>query len=97
MILGLASPTYSGVLPADRPLMWLLDRCREYDLHALEAPLPLGGSDDPAEVARKAADADVTWVGYWSDDFVTPQGGQVGWRIAPFSPWTRRPGDPSTR
>ena len=75
MIIGLASPTYSGILPEQAPLLWLLDRCAEYDLKALEAPLPLSGTDHPKEVKEKAADLGVTWVGYWSEDFVTPNGG----------------------
>ncbi len=75
MILGLASPTYASVLPQEHPLIWLLDRCAEYDLQALEAGLPLDGSDDPAAVKRKAADLGVQWVGYWHDDFVDPDGG----------------------
>jgi len=45
VILGLASPTYSGTLPEQAPLLWLLDRCAEYDLKAMEAPLPLSGAD----------------------------------------------------
>ncbi|MXZ10855.1 MAG: TIM barrel protein [Gemmatimonadetes bacterium] len=77
MILGLASPTYSGILPDHAPLLWLLDRCAEYDLKALEAPLPLSGADHPKEVKEKAADLGVTWVGYWSEDFVTPDGGGI--------------------
>ena len=77
MILGLASPTYSGTLPEQAPLLWLLDRCAEYDLKALEAPLPLSGTDHPKEVKEKAADLGVTWVGYWSEDFVTPDGGEI--------------------
>lgn len=80
MILGLASPTYAGVLPRQRPLSRLLDRCADYELRALEASLPLNGSDDPAEVRQKAADLGVTWIGYWADDFVAPEGGAVGLR-----------------
>jgi sugar phosphate isomerase/epimerase len=80
MILGLASPTYSGQLPAEQPLLWLLERCVEYNLQALEASLPLNGADDPAEVGKKAADLGITWVGYWSDDFVTPEGRGAGLR-----------------
>ena len=78
MILGLSSPTYSGVLPEQGPLLWLLDRCAEYGLKALEASLPLSGTDDPKAVGEKAADLGVTWVGYWSEDFVTPEGGGIG-------------------
>ncbi|MBI3972112.1 MAG: sugar phosphate isomerase/epimerase [Chloroflexi bacterium] len=78
MILGLASPTYAGVLPSDRPLAWLLDRCTEYGLRALEASLPREGGEDPSEVRRKAADLGVQWVGYWADDWITPEGGSVG-------------------
>ena len=75
MILGLALPTYSGVLPADRPLRWLLDRCQEFGFRALEASLPEPDGEDPAEIARRCQDEGVTWIGYWSDDFVTPDGG----------------------
>ena len=78
MIPGLASPTYSGVQPDDQPLLWLLDRCVDYDLKALEASLPLNGSDDPRSVGKKAADLGITWIGYWSEDFVTPKGGSAG-------------------
>ena len=69
MILGLASPTYSGILPEQAPLLWLLDRCAEYDLKAMEAPLPLSGADHPKEVKEKAADLGVMWVGYWERGF----------------------------
>ena len=78
MILGLASPTYSGFTPQQNPLMWLLDRCTDYNLHALEASLPLSESDDPQEVGKKAADLGITWIGYWSNDYVTPEGGLQG-------------------
>ena len=78
MILGLASPTYGGDLPAQHPLLWLLDRCRDYGLRALEAPLPLDRSDDPGTVRKKAADLSIVWIGYWRDDFVTPEGGDAG-------------------
>jgi sugar phosphate isomerase/epimerase len=81
MILGLASPTYSGVTPRERPLAWLLERCAEYDLRALEASLPGPGqatTEDMADVCRQAADRGITWIGYWSDDFVTPPGGAAG-------------------
>ena len=78
MILGLASPTYSGILPEQAPLLWLLDRCAEYDLKAMEAPLPLSGADHPKEVKEKATDLGVTWVGYWNEDFVTPDGVESG-------------------
>lgn len=85
MILGLASPTYAGVTPAERPLGWLLERCAEYHLRALEAPLPRGGPgaaedarEDVADVRRRAADLGVTWIGYWSDDYVAPAGGAAG-------------------
>jgi sugar phosphate isomerase/epimerase len=81
MILGLASPTYmGGFLPATRPLSWLLDRCAQYRLRALEAPLPLGGEEDAQEVGRRATDAGVQWVGYWSDAFVDPDGGAFALR-----------------
>ena len=80
MILGLASPTYSGMLPERGPLLWLLDRCAEYGLKGLEASLPMSGTDDPKAVGEKAADLGVTWVGYWSEDFVTPEGGGIGLR-----------------
>lgn len=81
MILGLSSPTYmGGFLPEKDTLSWLLDRCAEYDLHALEAGLPPDGSEDPTEVRRKAADLDVEWVAFWSSDFVDPQGGVAGLR-----------------
>ena len=75
MILGLALPTYSGVLPEDRPLGWLLDRCRDYGFGALEASLPESDGEDPAEIGKRCEDEGVTWIGYWSDDFVTPDGG----------------------
>ena len=75
MILGLALPTYSGVMPADKPLAWLLDRCGDYGFGALEATLPGPGTEDPAEIGRRCQDDGVTWIGYWSDDFVTPEGG----------------------
>jgi hypothetical protein len=42
MILGLASPTYAGAMPEANPLHWLLDRCVEYELGAMEASLPPG-------------------------------------------------------
>jgi len=80
MILGLSSPTYSGVEPDTNPLLWLLDRCAEYDLQALEASLPLDDNQDVAAVGRKAADLGITWVGYWYGDFVTPEGGATGLR-----------------
>ncbi len=80
MILGLASPTYSGMLPEQGSLLWLLDRCAEYGLKALEASLPMSETDDPKAVGEKAADLGVTWVGYWSEDFVTPEGGGSGLR-----------------
>ena len=80
MILGLASPTYRRILPASKPLMWLLERCAAYRLRALEAPLPLDGADDPAEVGRAAAGMGIRWIGYWSQDFVTPEGGREGLR-----------------
>ena len=75
MIFGLSSPTYGRLIPDDQPLLWLLDRCAEYDLHALEAPLSINDSDDPETVRKKAADLGITRIGYWSDDFVTPEGG----------------------
>ncbi len=75
MILGLALPTYSGVLPEDRPLAWLLDRCREYGFRALEATLPEPDGEDPEAIGKRCQDDGVTWIGYWSDDFVTPEGG----------------------
>ena len=78
MILGLALPTYAGVMPEAKPLHWLLDRCVEYDLKALEASLPLDGTEDPRDVGRKAADSGIRWLGYWNDDFVTPVGGAGG-------------------
>lgn len=80
MILGLSSPTYSGVGPDADPLLWLLDRCADYDLQALEASLPLDDNQDVTAVGRKAADLGITWVGYWSGDFVTPEGGATGLR-----------------
>ena len=78
MILGLASPTYSGAAPADQPLHWLLDRCIEYGLGALEASLPLDGVEEPGEVGRRAADLGLVWVGYWSANLVAPDGGSAG-------------------
>ena len=78
MILGLASPTYAGALPAAGSLVWLLDCCGEYGLHALEASLPDEGGEDAAEVGRRARDRGVTWIGYWSDDWVTPAEGVAG-------------------
>jgi len=80
MILGLSSPTYSGVEPDANPLLWLLDRCADYDLQALEASLPLDDNQDVAVVGRKAADLGITWVGYWYGDFVTPEGGATSLR-----------------
>ncbi len=74
MILGLASPTYAGAMPEANPLHWLLDRCVEYELGAMEASLPLEGGEDPGELGRRAADAGIQWIGYWSADFVTPEG-----------------------
>ena len=76
--MGSPSPTYGANLPADHPLLWLLDRCHHYGLKALEAPLPLDCSDDPKTVRRKAADLGIVWIGYWRDDFVTPEGGGPG-------------------
>ena len=78
MILGLASPTYAGAIPAAGSLVWLLDRCGEYGLRALEASLPDEGGEDAAEVGRRARDRGVTWIGYWSDDWVTPAEGVAG-------------------
>ncbi len=78
MILGLALPTYSGVLPADRPLGWLLDRCRDHGFRALEASLPEPDGEDPEQIGKRCEDEGVTWIGYWSDDFVTPDGGMDG-------------------
>ena len=80
MILGLSSPTYSGVQPDANPLLWLLDRCTDYNLQALEASLPLDDNQDVAAVGRKAADLGITWIGYWHGDFVTPEGGAAGLR-----------------
>ena len=80
MILGLSSPTYSAVEPDTNPLLWLLDRCADYDLQALEASLPLDDNQDVAAVGRKAADLGITWVGYWYGDFVTPEGGATSLR-----------------
>jgi sugar phosphate isomerase/epimerase len=60
--------------------MWLLDRCVEYDFKALEASLPLSGTDEPVEVKAKATDLGITYVGYWSENFVTPDGGAAGLR-----------------
>ena len=80
MILGLASPTYGGVQPAERPLLWLLKRCVAYNLRALEASLPLDGTDDAKAVGKRAADLGIRWIGYWSNDFVTPEGGSQGLR-----------------
>ncbi len=80
MILGLASPTYSGVIPDGRPLEWLLSRCAERGLRALEASLPVEGGEDPLEIGRRAADQGIVWIGYWSDDWVTPAGGGEGLR-----------------
>ena len=78
MILGLASPTYAGAILAAGSLVWLLDRCGEYGLRALEASLPDEGGEDAAEVGRRARDRGVTWIGYWSDDWVTPAEGVAG-------------------
>ena len=77
MILGLASPTYSGVGPVENGLRWLLERCAEYDLRALEASLP-DGAEEARQAGRQAADMGVTWVGYWSTDFVDPEDGPRG-------------------
>ena len=78
MILGLASPTYAGAMPAEGGLAWLLDRCGEYGLRALEASLPTEGGEDAAEVGRRARDKGIIWIGYWSDDWVTPADGVAG-------------------
>ena len=78
MILGLALPTYAGVMPEAKPLHWLLDRCVEYELGALEASLPLDGSEDPRDVGSKAADSGIRWLGYWNSDFVAPVGAVEG-------------------
>ena len=78
MILGLSSPTYSGVQPDTNPLLWLLDRCVEYDLKALEASLPMSNPEEARTAGQKAADLGIVWLGYWSEDFVTPQGGSAG-------------------
>ena len=56
MILGLASPTYAGAIPEANPLHWLLDRCVEYELGAMEASLPLEGGEDPGEPGRGCRD-----------------------------------------
>lgn len=80
MILGLASPTYGSNLPVRHPLLWLLDRCCDYGLKALESSLPIDHSDDPDTVRRKAADLGIVWIPYWRDDFVTPDGGETGLR-----------------
>ena len=77
MIAGLSSPTYSGFIPDGQPLLWLLDRCVDYGLQALEAPLSINETDDPRTVRDKAADLGITRIGYWSDDFVTPEGGET--------------------
>ena len=60
--------------------MWLLKRCVAYNLRALEASLPLDGTDDAKAVGKRAADLGITWIGYWSNDFVTPAGGSQGLR-----------------
>ncbi len=78
MILGLASPSYTSQLPEQKPLLWLLERCSEHGLRALEASLPLDGRDDPEEIGKAAADLGIRWIGYWSEDFVTPEGGVSG-------------------
>ena len=78
MILGLASPSYTSLLPERKPLLWLLERCSERGLGALEASLPLEGKDDPREVGKAAADLGIRWIGYWCEDFVTPEGGMTG-------------------
>ncbi len=76
MILGLSSPTYMGcAVPSDNPLMWLLDRCAEYDLHALEANLPPDNTSTLSDVYQKANDLDVEWIAFWHGDFVEPMGG----------------------
>ena len=78
MILGLASPTYSGAMPQTNGLEWLIERCVEYGLQALEAPLPGEDGEDPGVVGRRVRDAGLTWIGYWSDDWITPEGGVGG-------------------
>ena len=82
MILGLAAPTYGGAArPKERPVRWLLERCVEYGLRAIEASLPQPGNpgaDDPEDVRRRAADAGVEWIGYWADDWVAPKDGMAG-------------------
>ncbi len=75
MILGLALPTFADVLPAEKPLDWLLGRCTEYKLNALEATLPLDGKEDPGEIGRRAHDSGIKWIGYWNADLVSPVGG----------------------
>jgi sugar phosphate isomerase/epimerase len=79
VILGLAAPTYSGAArPKVRPVTWLLERCAEYGLRAIEASLPQPGSpgaDRPDDVRRRAADLGIEWIGYWNDDWITPAGG----------------------
>ena len=78
MILGFSSPTFGGVIPEGKQLSWLLDRCSEYGLKALEAGF--SASEDSRDVGRKAKDLGVTWIGYWANDFITPEGGGKGLR-----------------
>ncbi len=78
MILGFSSPSYTSLLPERKPLLWLLEHCSELGLGALEASLPLEGKDDPREVGKAAADLGIRWIGYWCEDFVTPEGGVNG-------------------
>jgi sugar phosphate isomerase/epimerase len=78
VILGLAIPTYSGdARPKERPVTWLLQRSADLGLRAIEASLPepgRAGADDPADVRRRAADLGIEWIGYWTDDWITPPG-----------------------
>ena len=44
-------------------------------MRAMECSLPIGTDEAPEEVARKAADLGVEYVGYWSANFVEPSSG----------------------
>ena len=55
MILGLASPTYAGAMPEANPLHWLLDRCVEYELGAMEASPTYAGAIPEARTPENRA------------------------------------------
>ena len=71
-------PTYTGVQPDKGLLRWLLDRCEEYELRAMESSLPINTDELPEEMARQADDLGVEYIGYWSANFIDPTGGTTG-------------------